>query len=188
MRVRPAGSGEVVTVRITGAGGLDRAECTRRVRASRGVRVELAAGSAEPAGRFRLELPAHAGLGRRSLARLVGYARRHRVGLVSVLLPGAADGSDPVRLWRTPAYRAVRERRRPGDDPAVAAGRLVGSRWAAATSFGIVDLRRPLPAREPVPVRVHRWALARLPAAGYARLAGRVKEARWRVRNRLFLD
>lgn len=186
--VRPAGSGEFVAVRITGAGGPARAECLRRVRASRGVRVELAAGSGDPVGRFLLELPGHAGLGRRSLARLLREADRRRVGLVSVLLPGAATGCDPVRLWRVPAYRAVRTGRRPGEDLSVTAGRLVGVRWEAGSSFGIVDLRQPLPARVPAPVRVHRWALARLPAPGYARLAGRLKTARRRVRDRLFLD
>lgn len=174
--------------------GTGRAEPTlpdgvRRVRGGRRLRLPLG-GSPEgaAAGWFVLEAPGHAGFGRRSLVRLVRHARAHPVGLVNVLLPGATDGSAPVRLWRAAALQAAREQRGPEEPLAVAAGRLTGVRWEAGQPFGIVDLRHPAGHREPLPGRAARWLRHRLPARVDGWLAGRARELRRRARNYLFLD
>jgi hypothetical protein len=119
---------------------------------------------------------------------LLDHARDHPVGLISVVLPGASDPATAVRLWRAAARQEVRRRRRPEESPAAAAGRLTGHRWEAASRFGIVDLRRPPEPPVPPLARIGDWARDRLPASGYGWLAFRVKDARRRVRNYLFLD
>jgi hypothetical protein len=198
----PAGREVVVVIDPAGAAGPVRAECARRVAASRRVRVELGPGPGpgpgsgpesgpdlEPAASgFWLELPGYAGLGRRSLARLLDHARDHPVGLISVVLPGATHPATAVRLWRAAARQEVHRRRRPEESLAAAAGRLTGHRWEAASRFGIVDLRRPPVPPVPPLKRIGDWARDRLPARWYGWLAFRVKDARRRVRNYLFLD
>lgn len=177
--------GQVEVVIILDPGAPERlvAECVRRVSASRRVRpyVRLADPEAEPpgapaGGRFVLELPWFAGLDRSSLPRLVDLADHRSADLINVLLPGARDAATPIRLWRSGAVVEAQQRRS-------------GVHWAAGTSFGIVDLRCP-PVR-PVSallVRVGWLARDRMPAPAYAWLAPRVKNARQRVRNYLFLD
>jgi len=187
-----------VVIDPAGATGPVRAESARRVAASRRVRVQLdpgpglgvrpGPGPGPAAGGFWLELPGYAGLGRRSLTRLLDHARDHPVGLLSVVLPGATDPAAAVRLWRAAARQEVRQQRRPEESLAAAAGRLTGHRWEAASRFGIVDLRRPPEPPVPPLARIGDWARDRLPATGYGWLAFRVKDARRRVRNYLFLD
>lgn len=180
---RPRGTVEVVVLVDRGAPERLVHECIRRVRASRRMRTEvrragpkLAAGAdpaavGGPAGpRWYLELPWYAGLGPGSLAGLAELAGSQPDRPVNVLLPGARDGSAPVRL----RHRAVAS---------------AGPRWEAGSALGIIDLRRP-PERARVPLlpRIGRLLRGRMPPAAYSWLASGVKVARRRVRNYLFLD
>lgn len=161
----------VVTVVVHPSGAPEpiRTECRRRLRASRRVRIQEIDAATPTPGACRLELPGYAGLARRSVARLCGYARAHPAGPVHVLLPGATGTAEAVRLWCG------------GTDPAGP------PRWEAASRFGIVDLRHPT-APPPGLERVGQWARGWLPEPGYGWLATRVKQLRRRIRDRLFLD
>lgn len=112
---------------------------------------------------YLLRVPAHLGVGRATVRRLLAEADQHQDGLLRLLAPGAGPGPTPpaIELWRTAAVSRARRHRR-GDESLVDAVTAVyGSRWLAGDGYGVVDLSVPPP--EPPPPRP---AVEVVPVAG----------------------
>jgi glycosyltransferase involved in cell wall biosynthesis len=89
---------------------------------------------------YLLIVPAHAGLARSAVGRLVAEADRNQAGLVRVPVPG--DRGEAVELWRTAARGRARWVRRGDEAVEDVVAEVFGSRTLPADAVGVVDLSR----------------------------------------------
>jgi glycosyltransferase involved in cell wall biosynthesis len=91
---------------------------------------------------YLLVVPAHLGVGTRTVGRLVEEADRHRVGLLRLVSPGTGTGTEPpvIDLWRTAALSRAQRCCRPGESLAGGVTGVWGGRWVNDGRLGVVDL------------------------------------------------